>query len=269
MAPAIEQDLMVGQLSRWAPALMSWADMATSHRPWALPRQPWVLAMSWHDLAFMHWPLPKAQLHPFIPPGLELDTFEGTAWIGVIPFRMTGVHPRLMPILPWLSAFSELNVRTYVSTPGKPGVWFFSLDAANPVAVRAARWTFSLPYFDAQMAIEAGQSGYHYRSQRTHRGACPATFEGWYRPTGPASQAPSGSLAHWLTERYCLYTADRRGRVWRGDIHHERWPLQPAEADIEVNTMLDPLALALPHTAPLLHFAERLDVVAWPLALVS
>ena len=242
--------------------------MSTSHRPWDVPRTPWVLAMRWYDLAFMHWPVPSAQLRPLIPPGLAIDTCEGTAWIGVVPFRMTGVHPRFLPSLPWLSAFPELNVRTYVSAQGKPGVWFFSLDAANPIAVRAARWLFALPYFDAQMAIEPEHDGYRYRSQRTHRGAYPAAFAGWYRPTGPVSHAPPGALAHWLTERYCLYTADRNGRVWRGDIHHERWPLQPAEADTAVNTMLAPLGLTVPDTAPLLHFAARVDVVAWPLALV-
>jgi uncharacterized protein YqjF (DUF2071 family) len=223
--------------------------------------------MSWYDLVFMHWPLPWEQLRPLIPPALEIDTFDGTAWIGVVPFRMAGVHPRFIPTLPWLSVFPELNVRTYVTMQGKPGVWFFSLEAANPTAVRAARWLFCLPYFDARMAIAPWHEGYRYRSRRTHRGASPAAFAGWYRPTGPVSLAPAGTLDHWLTERYCLYTADRKGRVWRGDIHHDRWPLQPAEADIEVNTMLDPLGLALPHMAPLLHFTYRLDVVAWPLSL--
>lgn len=242
--------------------------IAISHRPWQLPSTRWVMAMSWQDLVFMHWPLPSEQLRPLIPPALEIDTFEGTAWIGVVPFRMTGVHPRFFPVLPWLSAFPELNVRTYVTTQGKPGVWFFSLDAANPIAVRAARWTFCLPYFDAHMAIAPWQGGYRYRSRRMHRGASPAAFAGWYRPTGPVSHAPAGTLEHWLTERYGLYAADRKGRVWRGDIHHDRWPLQPAEAEIEVNTMLEPLGLALPQMAPLLHFADRLDVVAWPLSLV-
>lgn len=242
--------------------------LSTSHRPWELPSKHWVLAMSWQNLVFMHWPLPSEQLRPLIPPALEIDTFEGTAWIGVVPFQMTGVHPRFVPTLPGLSAFPELNVRTYVTMHDKPGVWFFSLEAANPIAVRAARWLFCLPYFDARMAITPCNGGYHYRSQRTHRGASPAAFAGWYRPSGPASHAPAGTLEHWLTERYCLYAADRKGRVWRGDIHHDRWPLQPAEADIEMNTMLDLLGLAVPHTAPLLHFADRLDVVSWPLSLV-
>src|SRR5258706_3621107 len=123
----------------------------TTHRPWALPRQPWIMAMQWHDLLFMHWPIPSARIRKYIPAALTIDTFDGVAWIGVVPFWMRGVRPRLVPALPRLSAFPELNVRTYVTAQGKPGVWFFSLDAANALAVAAARLTFHLPYFRARM----------------------------------------------------------------------------------------------------------------------
>lgn len=235
----------------------------TSHRPWELPRRPWMLAMRWHDLLFMHWPVPHAALRALIPPALALDTFDGTAWIGVVPFRMNGVRPRRLPALPWLSAFPELNVRTYVTTGGKPGVWFFSLDATNPVVVRLARKLFYLPYYDARMASKGSGNHVHYTSDRTHRGAPPAAFQAQYQPIGPVSYGSPGALAHWLTERYCLYAADRRGRVWRGDIHHAHWPLQPAEADVHVNTMTHQIGLTLPDTPPLLHFARRLDVVGW------
>jgi len=232
------------------------------HRPWALPSNRWAVAMNWHDLLFMHWPMRIDVLRPLIPPTLEIDTFNGMAWIGVVPFRMTGVHPRYIPALPWLSTFFELNVRTYVKTHGKPGVWFFSLDAANPVAVRAARLLFHLPYFDAHMDMVKVNGRFRYRSKRVHRGALPAEFAARYRPVGPVYHANPGTLDHWLTERYCLYAADWKGRTWRGDIHHNRWPLQPTEAEIETNTMIEPLGLKLPPTAPLLHFAQRLDVVA-------
>jgi hypothetical protein len=227
------------------------------------------MAMQWHDLLFMHWPVPPAVMHAWIPPALALDTFDGTAWLGITPFRMAGVRPRLLPPLPWLSAFPELNVRTYVTAEGKPGVWFFSLDAGNPVAVRGARTFFHLPYYDAAMTVESDAGVVRYTSRRTHRGAPSAAFTGRYRPIGPVSHAAVGSLAYWLTERYCLYAADRRGRLWRGDIHHARWPLQPAEADIACNTMAAPLQLRLPPGAPLLHFAQRLDVVAWTLEAVA
>ena len=219
--------------------------------------------MRWHDLLFMHWPVPYATLRPLIPPALALDTFDGAAWIGIVPFRMTGVRPRGLPALPWLSAFPELNVRTYVTTGGKPGVWFFSLDATNPVAVRLARTLFYLPYYDARMALENRGDRVHYSSHRTHRGAPPAVLQAHYRPIGQVSYAPPGTLARWLTERYCLYAADGQGRVWRGDIHHGRWPLQPAEADVRVNAMAQQIRLTLPDTPPLLHFARRQDVVGW------
>ena len=240
-----------------------------AHRPWPLPHRPWVMAMQWHDLLFLHWPVPPAALRPAIPPTLALDTFDGTAWLGVTPFRMAGTRPRLVPPLPWVSAFPELNVRTYVTAEGKPGVWFFSLDAANPLAVRGARLLFHLPYYDAAMRSERDGDVVRYTSTRTHRGAPGAAFAGHYRPSGPVSHAAVDSLEYWLTERYCLYAADRRGRLWRGNIHHARWPLQPAEADIACNTMADQLQLRLPPRAPLLHFAPRLAVVAWALEAVA
>lgn len=221
------------------------------------------MAMRWLDLLFAHWPVPAAALRPYIPAGLALDTFDRAAWLGVVPFRMAGVRPRLVPPLPGISAFPELNVRTYVTAERKPGVWFFSLDAANPLAVEAARLGFHLPYFRAGMACEPQGDGVRYTSERTHRGAAPATFTGSYRPTGPVYRAAPGSLEHWLTERYCLYAANRAGDIWRGDIHHMPWPLQPAEAEIEHTTMTNQIGLRLPATRPLLHFARELDVRAW------
>ena len=219
--------------------------------------------MRWHDLLFMHWPLAPHLLRPLVPPPLHLDTYDGAAWLGVVPFRMTGMRPRGVPALPALSAFPELNVRTYVSLGGKPGVWFFSLDAANPLAVRGARALFRLPYYDAHMESIRDGDTICYRSDRTHHGAPPAALTARYRPTGPIYAATPGSLEHWLTARYCLYAANRHGTVWRGDIDHPRWPLQPAEVAIERNTMAAPLRLALPAQPALLHYAGRLDVVAW------
>ncbi len=237
----------------------------TAHRPWELPRQPWALAMQWHDLLFMHWPLPVAALRAHIPPALTIDTFDGMAWIGVVPFHMRGVRPRYLPELPGLATFPELNVRTYVIAGDKPGVWFFSLDAANPLAVRGARWMFHLPYYDARMLSERTGEQVNYASRRTHRGAAAATFQARYGPTGPVYQAVPGTIDHWLTERYCLYAADRRGRAWRGEIHHPPWPLQPAAADVILNRMTHQINLDLPDLPPLLHFTHRLDVVAWML----
>jgi uncharacterized protein YqjF (DUF2071 family) len=235
----------------------------TAHRPWPLPRQPWAMRMQWHDLLFMHWPVDRDALRRYIPPALAIDTFDGSAWIGVVPFRMSRVAPRLIPPAPYLSAFPELNVRTYVSAEGKLGVWFFSLDAGNPLAVEAARDAFHLPYYNAHMTCHTTGEIVQYSSVRTHRRAAPATFQAQYRPAGPAYLSTPGTLESWLTERYCLYAANRRGTLWRSDIHHRQWPLQPAEAEIERNSMTDQIRLTLPDTKPLLHFARQLDVIAW------
>jgi len=238
------------------------------HRPWPRPRRPWLLVMQWHDLLFAHWPVRAEQLRPFIPPPLELDTFDGWAWLAVVPFRMAGTRPRGTPALPRVGAFPELNVRTYVSAGGKAGVWFFSLDAANPLAVEVARLAYHLPYVHAEMGCRHEGDAISYASQRRPGKPLPAEFRGRYQPTGPAYRSAPGGLEHWLTERYCLYAANRRGRVWRGEIDHAPWPLQPAEAEIVHNTMAAPLGLRL-QGAPLLHFARRLDVVAWGLERVG
>lgn len=244
----------------------------TQHRAW-LPAGPWVMAQSWHDLLFVHWPIPPAQMRSLIPPTLELDLFDGSAWLGVVPFRMTGVRPRWTPAVPWLSHFAELNVRTYVRAVDrgvvKPGVFFFSLDAANPIAVRIARSLFHLPYFDAAMLLLDDDQSIHYLSQRTHRGAAPANLAASYGPRGPVYHAQTGDLDHWLTERYALYTVDRRGQPLIGEIHHLPWPLQPAAAELRVNTMAQAAGLRLPDTPPLLHFARRIDVAIWPLRQVK
>jgi uncharacterized protein len=160
-------------------------DIPTAHRPWPVPHRPWAGFMRWHELLFIHWPVPAGSLRPLIPAGLELETFDGAAWLGVVPFRMSGCRVRGLPPVPGLSAFPELNVRTYVSAEGKPGVWFFSLDAASWLAVRGARWLFHLDYFDARMSVARKGNEIDYRSTRTHRHARPAEFAARYRPTGP------------------------------------------------------------------------------------
>jgi len=233
-----------------------------AHRPWSLPAGPWVMAQTWHDLLFAHWPVDLAALRLLLPPQLQIDTCEGQAWLGVVPFRMTGVRLRGTPALAWLSAFPELNVRTYVTCGGKPGVWFFSLDAGNSLAVAIARAWFHLPYFRARMSCVETDGWIHYQSERTHRGAPAGLLEGRYRPVGQVFSARCGTLEYFLTERYCLYTADRRGRIICGEIHHQPWPLQKAEAEFTGNTMAEALRIAL-ISRPLLHFARRQDVLVW------
>lgn len=238
----------------------------TAHRPWPLPAARWAMTMRWHDLLFLHWPIRPHVLRPLIPAALEIDTFDGWAWIGVVPFRMSGVRPRYVPELRCTSAFPEINVRTYVKTPDRNGVWFFSLDATNRLAVRVARAWYGLPYFDARIDVEHDGENIRYHSTRVHRRAAAAAFDASYGPNGPVYQSARSTLDHWFTERYCLYASGRRGRIGYGDIHHAPWPLQPAEAEIRINTMTDWLGVTLPTTKPMIHFARRLDVVAWSVA---
>ncbi len=236
----------------------------TGHRPYPVPQGPWVLFMSWHDLLFMHWSVPEEALRSLVPPALHLDTFDGGAWLGITPFRMSGTRPRFLPGVPPLSNFPELNVRTYVTAGGKPGIWFFSLDAHNPVAVRLARAAFHLPYFDARMSCDVAGDEVRYRSVRTHRGAPRAEFAARYRPVGEPLESRTGTLEDFLTERYCLYAADGRGNVYRGDIHHPPWSLRRAELEVESLAMTEQIGFALPESEPLLHFSKRLDTLAWP-----
>jgi hypothetical protein len=235
----------------------------TAHRPWPLPAGLWVMAQSWHNLLFAHWPVDARKLRALIPECLEIDQFEGQAWLAVVPFRMTGVRLRGTPALPWLSAFPELNVRTYVKSNGKSGVWFFSLDAGNSLAVAMARAWFHLPYFRARMRCVERHGWIEYGSQRTHSGAPAAALQIRYRPLGRAFLPQPGTLAHFLTERYCLYTTDSHGGLIRGEIHHLPWRLQLAEVEFERNTMAESLDLALA-AQPLLHFVRRQDVLVWP-----
>jgi uncharacterized protein len=244
----------------------------TAHRTWPMPESPWIMTQTWHDLLFAHWPVDADSLRSRIPAGFELDLFDGQAWLAIVPFHMSNVAPRGVPALPWISAFPELNVRTYVRVNDKPGVYFFSLDAANPVAVGVARLLVHLPYYAASMTVEEHAGRIHYRSRR-RRGPlsadasdkAPATFVGDYRPTGDLHAPVRGTLEYFLTERYCLYTVDNSFRGFRLDIHHPPWPLQPAEAVISENTMAEAAGIRLPSMAPLLHFSRRQDAVAWPL----
>ncbi|HWP59402.1 MAG TPA: DUF2071 domain-containing protein [Candidatus Acidoferrales bacterium] len=231
-----------------------------SHRPWPLPETRWLLYMRWHEVLFLHWPIRPERVRPLIPPPLELDTFDGWCWIGVVPFRMSGVRPRCVP---FSFGFPELNVRTYVKTAGRSGVWFFSLDAASRIAVRGARW-LGLPYYDARMSVQSRGETVVYESARVHGGAAPAEFAASYGPAGARYLAAPGTFDHWLAERYCLYAALRPEKVVYGEIHHAPWPLQPAETELRVNTMAQPIGIALADARPVAHFARYQEVVAWP-----
>jgi uncharacterized protein YqjF (DUF2071 family) len=229
-----------------------------------VPARRWLQGQTWRDLLFAHWPVPSEVLRGVVPPALPIDTWEGDGWIAVTPFAVTGLRLRGTLPPPVLSQFPETNVRTYTTVDGRPGIYFFSLDAANALAVAAARATYRLPYFRARMAVERSGGEIRYRSTRV---GSTALLRARYRPTGAVFRARPGTLEHFLIERYCLYTADGE-HVRRADIHHPPWDLQAAEGELAENTMAAAAGISLGAREPLLHYAQRQDVVIWPPASV-
>lgn len=235
------------------------------HRPFALPEGPWIMTQVWHEVLFAHWPLESHILRPLIPDQLDLDTFDGMCWLGVVPFRMSHIRARGIPPFPGLSRFPELNVRTYVRFKGTPGVYFFSLDAANVVAVALANTFFSLPYIYASMQSQQRDDVIAYKSSRPQSGVPEANFIGRYHAVSPVAYAARDTQDYWLTERYCFFTAGKQGRIYRGDIHHAPWPLQKANLTLETNSMGQAHGIHLSDQPTLLHYALRQDVLVWPL----
>jgi uncharacterized protein YqjF (DUF2071 family) len=229
-------------------------------RPPGLP----IMYQTWGELLFMHWPVPPRSLRPLIPEPLGVDTHDAAAWIGLTPFTMWGVRPVFAPALPFLSESHELNVRTYVHLDGVPGVWFFSLDANNPLAVLGARLAFHLPYFGASMGLERHDRVIRFTSRRTDRRDPPANFEAAWRVGEELGEARPGSLDFFLLERYCLYSA-HKGRLYRARIFHRPWTLHSASLLSCRSTMLESQGLPAPGGAPLLHQqGESLRVRVWP-----
>jgi uncharacterized protein len=217
------------------------------------------LTMTWHDLLFAHWPVATEALRPLIPAGLDVDTWGGNAWLGIVPFRMTRVRPLGVPLPGGRFAYAEMNVRTYVSATGRPGVWFFSLHGQDHLASFAARRAFNLPYRYARVGLRHAADGWIDFASR-HDGERTALFRGRYRPTGPVSFAAPGSFDAFLTDRLSLYAARRGGGLLRADVEHGPWPLQPAELETTLDTMAASHGIALPDTPPHLLFARRLQV---------
>jgi uncharacterized protein len=226
------------------------------------PPGPWVMTQRWHDLLFAHWRCDMSRLRRLIPAPLEIDSFDGTPWVGVVPFRMSGVRVRGLPPIPTVHAFLELNVRTYVTLDGRPGVWFFSLDAESSLAVIGARLGVRLPYFRATMRLTRQGEQIGYTSDRWKNAGGPAAFEAAYHGVGDPAEATPRSLDHFLTERYSMYASDGK-RIWRGDIVHPPWRLQRAVARIDRNSMADAAGVAASSHQPLLHFSALQEVRLW------
>jgi uncharacterized protein len=217
----------------------------------------------WRHLAFLHWRVPVAALRPLVPAALAIDTFDNEAFVGIVPFTMQGVRPRWAPAIPGISNFHETNVRTYVHRDGAdPGVWFFSLDAANRLAVAIARTFWHLPYHHARMTLAVDAGGVRYASERRTDGA---RFEATCRPLGEPRAATPGTLEHFLAERYFLYAQKRDGTLRRGQVHHPPYPLQAAELTAWDESLLAAAGLSRPAGTPLAHFAAGVDVAVFGL----
>ncbi|MES2461669.1 MAG: DUF2071 domain-containing protein [Armatimonadota bacterium] len=239
--------------------------------PTLRPRERVVMKQNWRELLFLHWPVAPELLQPLLPPDLTIDTYNGSAYIGLVPFRMQDVRPVWAPAVPWLSHFPECNVRTYVHRGGaSPGVWFFSLDAANPVAVAIARSIWKLPYFLAHMEVstDAADGSTKYATTRRMPPPLPASSSFRWTPIGLPSPAEPGTLEHFLVERYILY-AHAYGRLWRGKVHHTAYPLQAAELEGFSDTSIKAAGIPLKEDTllhpPLVHYASGVDVDIFPL----
>ncbi|EMJ46808.1 YqjF family protein [Leptospira santarosai] len=241
----------------------------TSHRPWPLPEKNPFMIQYWEELAFLHWEIPQKFVEEILPKGLEVDTYQGKTYVGLVPFRMKGVRPVCLPPLPWISYFPELNVRVYVKAEGKPGVYFFSLDAGNRFVVEVARKFFHLPYLNAKMMLQRKNIQKEFYTLRTDPRGNPAEFEAAYRPISEVYHSKPDTLEHWLTERYCLYCNDSRGTIYRGEVHHLPWPLQKGECMIRKNTILQSHYLPLLHKEPLVHYSNSIKVALYPLTPVG
>lgn len=228
-----------------------------------------VMFQNWSYLSFLHWTFPPETIRPLLPPGLELDTFEGKAYVGLVPFTMTGVRPVWSPSVPGLSNFHETNVRTYVHHKGgNPGVWFFSLDAANVPAVHIARTLWRLPYHFDRMRLEAANGEIEYQSERLWPAPVPALCSVRTRPVGPVNPAVVGTLEHFLAERYLLYAYARK-RLYRGQVYHTPYPLQKVELLFLDETLLKAAGFTRPDDAPLVHYAQGVNVRIFPLRPIS
>lgn len=235
------------------------------------PDQPVLMHQNWHHLLFLHWEIPPAELQRLIPPELTIDTFEGKAYVGLVPFTLTGVRPVMTPPLPWISNFHEVNVRTYVHRNGRePGIWFFSLDASSAIAVAAARAAYKLPYFHSSIECTSSTDAIprvDFTSQRTDpQGPAPANCRLSYQAMdGIVTHAPPGTIEHFLIERYILYTTDSDRRLHRARVHHQPYPIQRAELFDLDETLIWAAGIKRSEAIPLRHYAREVNVKVYPL----
>lgn len=238
----------------------------TEHRPYPMPQQPWIVRQDWIDLCFCHWEMEPQVLQKLLPNSLEIDTFEGKAYIGIVPFRMDKVRFRFVPSVPYISSFPELNIRTYVRFGEKHGVFFFSLDAHSQIAVWFGRRFFHVPYHYAHMQNISVENGWTYISKRissSNSNDAPALFEATQIPDGDTYYATEGSLLHFLTERYCFFSHRPDGKLICSDVHHAPWPIKNSNIEIVHNSLLQKFGIQNPQKPDLVHASSGVPIVGW------
>lgn len=236
----------------------------TRHRPWPLPEEPWLVSLRWVDRLFAHWRVPAAALRRVVPPQLELEAEDGDAWLGVVACEISRVRLRGTVPVPGFSSFPELDLRTYVTAGGRPGIYHLSLDAPLWTVVRAAQRKYGLPYFHSRVERrERGDGWIEFSSERRPGPRPPAAFAARYRPLGGRLRLAPDATARRLAERYCVYSVDAAGRVLRGELHQLPSDLRAARAEIARNTVAEPFGLPLTGE-PLLNFSPRQGAVLWP-----
>ena len=237
----------------------------TDHRPSPLPKMPWVMAMKEEDLLYIHWPVPVERLRPLVPTELEIETYEGQAWLTMIPFQMTQLHLRGLPPIPGLSTVPQVELRTYVRMKEQSGVTFLSLDANHPLITWVAGNIFQLPYLNAKVELTKRKNSIYFQCRRPASDTTPAAeFVGSYWPVGRPSQAKPGSLEYFLVERYVLFVKGLGNLIYWGAVHHLPWKIQSVEVEIETNTIPAAAGIELPETNPLLYYAAGRNVITWP-----
>ncbi len=233
------------------------------HRPWPLPSKNWIMRQRWRNLLFSHWPIPLETLRRHIPSELEIDTYQGRAYLGVIVFMIEGIHLRGLSSLSLTPVFSEVNLRTYVHYQGKPGVFFLSLDVGDWASYTIAKRWYRLPYKKALISFQ--KEGQSFACQSVRKGTIdpPISFGVKYAPASEVYVPKEGTLDHWLTERYCLFSTNNGSNIYCGEIHHRPWPLQKAKADISKNTLFTPFRMEGSEGKPICHFSKGLDTLFW------
>ena len=248
--------------------------MDVDRRPWPPPDGPWAIAQEWQHVLFLHWGVDAAALRPLVPAPLDVETRDGRAWVSLLPFAMRRLRPRGLPALPWLSSFPQLNVRTYVTLDGRPGVFLLRVAAGSLPAVTIARRLFHLPYERARLALRKEGEGRLFTcrpraGRQAGDGRCareperPLTFAARYRPEGSAFGPAPGSLERWLSERFCYYAAGRDGEIVRGEIDHPPWSLYQAQVDLIESTWPVALGVACGDASPLAFYSRRQRAFAW------